>query len=187
MHSEFFNSAELSLIPGNVNEKTFEAIYREYWLRLYDFALAKVHDPDVAEEIVQDLFVNLWEKRRNLRITSLSGYLFVAVRNRIIDHYKQRLFSDLEVVDDISAPDYPLFLDELENELKQAVGRLPDKTREIFMLNRLEGRSVGEISEMLHLPRRTVEYHITQGLRQLRVFLRSVSTFLPLFLASIII
>lgn len=187
MYSDFFNSAELALIPRNVDEETFEAIYREYWLRLYDFALAKVHDPDVAEEIVQDLFVNLWEKRGSLRVTNLSGYLFVAVRNRVIDHYKQRLFSDLETVDDFTAPDYPLFLDELENELKQAVGRLPDKTREIFMLNRLEGKSVSEISRKLNLPRRTVEYHITQGLRQLKAFLRSVSTFLPLFLASIII
>ncbi len=185
MHSDSFNSAGLALTPGNVDEEAFEAIYREYWLRLYDFALAKVHDTDVAEEIVQDLFVNLWEKRKDLRVTNLSGYLFVAVRNRIIDHYKQRLFSDLETVDNITAPDYPLFLDELENELKQAVGRLPDKTREIFMLNRLEGKSVSEIAVKLNLPKRTVEYHITQGLRQLKTFLRSVSTLLSLLLASV--
>lgn len=187
MRSDFFNSAKSAVIPGNVDEETFGAIYREYWLRLYDFALAKVHDPDVAEEIVQDLFVHLWEKRGNLSVNNLSGYLFVAVRNRVMDHYKQRLFSDLEAVGHVTAPDYPLFLDELENELDQAVGRLPGKTREIFMLNRLEGQSVGEISQKLNLPRRTVEYHITQAIRQLKVFLRSVSTILSLLLASVII
>ncbi len=187
MHSDFFNSAKSALTPGNVDEKTFQAIYREYWLRLYDFALAKVHDADVAEEIVQDLFANLWEKRKSLIISNLSGYLFVAVRNRVMDHYKQRLFSDLEAGDHVTAPDYPLFLDELESELEQALGRLPDKTREIFMLSRLEGRSIDEISKKLNLPRRTVEYHITQALRQLKVFLRSLSTILSLLLASVTI
>lgn len=175
------------MIPGNVDEEAFEAIYREYWLRLYDFALAKVHDPDVAEEIVQDLFVNLWEKRKGLIVSNLSGYLFVAVRNRVMDYYKERLFSDLEAVDHVTAPDYPLFLDELENELEQAMGKLPGKTREIFMLSRLEGKSAGEISRKLNLPKRTVEYHITQALRQMKVFLRSVSTILSLLISSVII
>ncbi len=170
----------------SLDEDAFEGIYRAYWLRLYDFALAKVRDADVAEEIVQDLFVNLWEKREQLNIGNLSGYLFVAVRNRVIDHYKQRLFFDLDTVGEAMAPDYPLFLDELEGQFQFAVDRLPEKTREIFMLNRLGGKSASEISMELGLPKRTVEYHITQALRQLRVLLRGVTTLLSLLSASII-
>lgn len=178
LNNDSFNSTFTVLLNKDLDRTTFEAIYRAYWLRLYDFALAKVHDVDVAEEIVQDMFVVLWERRFDLQVSNLPSYLFVAVRNRVIDHYKQRLFLDLETLDEAVAPDYPLFLDELEAELNDAVDRLPLKTREIFMLNRLEGQSADEISAALDIPKRTVEYHITQALRQLKVLFRTVNAFL---------
>ncbi|GAA4439858.1 RNA polymerase sigma-70 factor [Ravibacter arvi] len=167
-------------MPDEWNEHTFETLYRTYWLRLYNFVLAKVHDPDTAEEIIQDLFSTLWEKRGELRIVHLKSYLFAAARNRVIDFYKQQLFSNLDGIDHPLAPDYPFFLDELETQLQQALEQLPAKTREIFMMNRLEGKSAGEISANLNLPKRTVEYHITQGLRFLRSALGEVT---PLVLA----
>ena len=154
----------------------FEAIYREYWRRLFDFALSKTHDRDVAEELVQSLFVEIWERRTELMISNVRSYLFVSMRNRVIDYYNEKQFANLElaadeVAADTVAPDYEMFLDELETTFKDAVGSLAGKTRDIFMLNRLEGKSAKEISVELSIPERTVEYHITQALRQLRTIL----------------
>jgi RNA polymerase sigma-70 factor (family 1) len=165
-----------------INRKEFEGLYREHWRELYDFAVAKTHDKDVAEEIVQALFVSIWEKRDQLLISNLRSYLFVSVRNRIIDHYKERIFSDLTSASDTSAPDYPLFLDELESTFREAMGQLPEKTRDIFLLNRIEGKSASEIADKLQLPSRTVEYHITQALRKLREILRNGITALLFFI-----
>lgn len=163
----------------------FESLYRKYWKRLYDFASAKTRDTNVAEEIVQDLFVNLWEKRESLQVVNLQSYLFTAVRNKVIDYYKEKIFSELENVETASVPDYPIFLDELEAAMQVAVAKLPEKTRQIFLLNRFESKTARQISMQLHIPERTVEYHITQALRALRILLKEyiVSVLAIIFLS----
>ena len=160
----------------------FESLYLKYWKRLYDFACRKTHDVHVAEEIVQDLFVTVWEKRESLQISNLQSYLFTAVRNRIIDYYKEKIFSELDTIEPPSAPDYPLFLNELEEAMQSAIATLPEKTKQIFLLNRFENKNARQISAQLHLPERTVEYHITQALRSLRILLRE---YIILFLTAI--
>ncbi|TDB62807.1 sigma-70 family RNA polymerase sigma factor [Arundinibacter roseus] len=158
-------------------------MYREYWHPLYIFALAKTHDKDIAEELIQDLFVQLWEKRNELNISHLRGYLFACARNRIIDYYKDSIFLELEKATDSIAPDYPLFLEELETQIQETLGSLSPKTREIFLLNRFEGQSAREIAIQLELPVRTVEYHITQGLRLFRLSFQSLLTSFLLLLS----
>ncbi|MCF0041343.1 RNA polymerase sigma-70 factor [Dyadobacter fanqingshengii] len=185
MDSDSLHSAELTPRPIILHKNDFEALYREYWQRLYDFALCKTHDKDVAEEIVQDLFVNIWEKRKELHVFNVQSYLFVSVRNKVINYYKQKVFADLDTANDTVAPDYPLFLEELEAALQGAMGQLPQKTHDIFLLNRFEGKSAREIAAKLHIPERTVEYHITQALRQLKVLLRNSTTLLLAFISSI--
>lgn len=152
-----------------LDKEGFELVYRQYWRRLFDFALFKTHDRDASEEIVQDLFVTLWAKRKELQIVNLKSYLFVSMRNRIVDYYERKLCSDLEAAEDIPAPDYPLFLNELEEAVQMAVSELPAKTREIFFLSRLDGLSTREISDKLRMPERTINHHIALALRQLKV------------------
>lgn len=165
---------------GSDDPQAFEDIYRRYWKRLYDFACTKTRDTDTAEEIVQELFVTIWERRHSLQVKNLQSYLFTSVRNRIIDHFKDKAFAALDSVDPLSEPDYPLFLDELEQAMQQAVGQLPEKTRKIFVLSRFEGNTVRQIASLLSMPERTVEYHITQALRTLKTLLKE---FIVLMLA----
>lgn len=143
-----------------------------YWQRLFDFAYVKTHDSNVSEEIVQELFVTLWEKRETLQISNFQSYLFASVRNRVIDFYRQKVFDGLESIENTVASDYPLFLEELEKALSDAVSQLPTKTQEIFRLNRLEGQTTRQISEKLQLSERTIEYHITKALRTLKTLLK---------------
>lgn len=163
-----------------LDESTFEFIYRTYWQRLFEYARRKVHHNEAAEEIIQELFVKLWEQRERLQILNLENYLYTCVKNLVIDYYKQRLFSELESIDKEVGPDYPLFLDELETQILQAANRLPQKTRQIFMMNRLEGKSASEVSAELNLPQRTVEYHITIALRKLKYDLKDYTLLLTI-------
>ncbi len=166
------NTVDADSNPVKIDESNFETIYREYWRSLYDFIRIKVQDRDAAEEILQETFVNLWERRDHLRIINIRNYLFTAVKNRIIDYFKQKLFADLSEVSESPSPDYPHFLDELEESIKMAINDLPPKTREIFKLNRVEGRSVREISVFLKIPERTIEYHISQATKSLKTLFR---------------
>lgn len=186
MESELQHNPEPADYLVITHKKEFEEIYRLHWQRLYDFALIKTQDKDVAEEIVQDLFVTIWENRKELRIINLQSYLFTSVRNRIINHYNQKIFADLDTATDTVAPDYPLFLDELESALSEALGQLPPKTHNIFMMNRFEGKSAREIAQKLNIPQRTVEYHITQALRQLKILLKNSIAIVPAFIFCII-
>lgn len=160
----------------NDDRSAFEMIYRKYWKHLYDFAFMKTHDTDVSEDIVQDLFVTIWEKRKTLNVKNLRAYLFTATRNSVIDHYKKKIFSELDHVEAVAEPEYALFLEELETLTQNSIAQLPDKTKRIFLLSRFEGKTVREIATDLNLPERTVEYHITQALRMLRVLLREFIT-----------
>ncbi|MCF0072941.1 RNA polymerase sigma-70 factor [Dyadobacter sp. CY261] len=178
------DDAQLLERLGNNDPQAFEDIYRRYWKRLHDFACTKTHDADTAGEIVQELFVTLWERRDSLHIKNLQTYLFTAVRNRVIDHFKEKAFTALDSVDSASEPEYPIFLDELEQAMEQAVGQLPEKTRRVFVLSRLEGNTVRQISSLLGMPERTVEYHITQALRKLKTLLKEFIFLMIGFLAA---
>ena len=186
MNPLFQDDTELLNRLKNGDNVAFEVIYRRHWQHLYDFAFLKTHDTDVAEEIIQDLFVTIWEKRESLQIKNLRTYLFTSVRNRVIDHYKEKVFSELDTIEAPEAPEYSFFLEELEATMQNSIDRLPDKTKRIFLLNRFEGKTVRQISVDLNLPERTVEYHITQALRTLKILLKEfIALCLTIFSGSI--
>jgi RNA polymerase sigma-70 factor (ECF subfamily) len=133
-----------------------------------------------AEEIVQGIFVNLWEKRETLLITNLSFYLQKAVRNRVInqirskitqrkywEHYRQHMPLQKESADDMA------ICNDLEHVVDEVVNKLPEKSREVYRLNRVEGQSVSEIASRLNLSEKAIEYHLTKSLKELRVHLKN--------------
>ena len=162
------------------DESAFTEIYQHFWSSLYAVTYNHVRDRAVAEELVQDLFANLWLKRANLSIhTSLRGYLFTAIRNQIYDYIdkqtvRQRVHSHLyhtkqEAVYDTEES---VNFNELTNDLSAAMERLPPTARTVFYLSRYQYLSTQEIAQRLQLSPKTVEYHLTQALRLLRVQLK---------------
>ncbi|MFN8352856.1 MAG: RNA polymerase sigma-70 factor [Spirosomataceae bacterium] len=155
------------------DSKAFETLYRRYWKRLYALAYSKTKNPEVAKEMIQDVFADMWERRHHIQITRLEHYLFSAVKYQTIAFYKEKIFSQIEDIDiEDSSTDYQIGLNDFQQSLQHAIQQLPDKTREIFVLNRLNGKSAKEVAQTLQIPERTVEYHITQALRTLRIQLR---------------
>lgn len=161
------------------DQQAFREIYQRYWKKLYAIARHKIQSLDVVEELVQDIFLKLWERRDALRVDKLDAYLATAVRYAIINHIKSTLvhekyadYAHAHFTEASYATEEQLDLDELMQAVQQQLNDLPEKTRQIFRLNRLEYQSVKEISSRLKVPERTVEYHLSQAIKSLRIYLR---------------
>lgn len=161
------------------DEKAFREIYQRYWKKLFFTAARKIQEADVVEELIQDIFLKLWERRAGLQVERLDAYLFSAVRYAIINHIKSNLvqekyanYAQYHYSDTCSVTEEQLELDELIQVVEQQLNDLPEKTRQIFQMNRLEYHTIKEISSKLKVPERTVEYHLSQALKSLRYYLR---------------
>lgn len=166
-----------SMIEGD--DDAFQEIYRRYWYKLYMAAKRKSIFEEDAQEIVQDIFVDLWERRSQVQIKELSNFLFGAVKYSIISHIRARVVRQRYSQDsfemasqkDNDTEDQLAFSD-LSSAIAAGLATLPQKSQDIFRLSRLDGLTVREISARLNIPERTIEYHITQSLRIMRQHLR---------------
>ena len=157
----------------------FETIFKRHWESLYRSARAKLGSHDEAEEVIQTIFSGLWEKRASLLITNLTWYLNTALRNRVLNiirdkipqerywnYYKTFIPRHEDMTDQVVA------FDELNDAVELAVKSLPEKSRQVFKLSRLEGRSNAEIATLLQVSEKAIEYHLTKSLKELRVHLK---------------
>lgn len=157
------------------DHQAFNEIYRRYWDKLYYLAAKKLQEFNEAESIVQDVFVDLWQRREQLRIyESLEGYLVVAVKYRIINFlarqdrlrsYRQHLRTQHSISD--TATEEWLSFDDLQDWLLKMVSRLPEKCRLAYQL-REEGFSQKEIAQQMQISEKTVETHISRALKAIR-------------------
>jgi len=165
------------------NKKGFEILFRTYYKRLCAYACSFVSQNDLAEDLVTDVFLKLWEKRDQLVITeSVSSYLFRSVKNSCIN-YLNREKSHKQMVSEnelslfnlkIQYPvsdRYPLtdlIGRELEDKIKEEIEKLPEQCREIFYLSRFEDLSHKQIAEKLGISENTVKVQIYRALIKLR-------------------
>lgn len=181
------------------DRKDFSHIYVTYYARMKRFAREYVVSAEDAENIVQDVFVELWGNWNRMQDSAnLFAYLYLAVKNRSIDflrrrsislragehitrEYRQTLqlnYEALTAFDDISSPG------ELERMLDDALATLPERCRQIFVMSKLEGRKQYEIARMLGISVNTVESQMAIAYRKLRAVLKDYSPLL-LFLLGI--
>ena len=158
------------------DEKAFEKIYNHFWESLYAVAYNRVQSREVAEEMVQDIFADLWQRRHTLEIkVSLSTYLHAALKYRIFNHFhaqaKRLAYSQdhpryVNRMDD--STQQLLSFDELDEQLSKGMENLPEKCRIIFKMSREENKTSREIAEELNISSRTAETHIYKALKLLR-------------------
>jgi RNA polymerase sigma-70 factor (family 1) len=164
-------------------QEALTEIFRRYWKTLYLTALHKLHSHEEAEEIVQELFAELWDKREHVLSHSLTvhlrSYLSRAVKNKVLNHLRKKIYDQKYweyckqylPVSTNSAAELAEY-NELEDKLESAMGQLSEKTREIFVLHKLKGIPVGQISRKLNLSEKAVGYHLTKSVKELKVHLR---------------
>jgi RNA polymerase sigma-70 factor (ECF subfamily) len=158
------------------DKESFELLFRQYYQMLCSYAYRFVNDADTAEEIVQDLFYKIWEKRSEIEInTSEKSYLYSAVHNRclkFIEHrnvesrYKSYYLMHGSEID--NAPQQNSNVNELQNIIDQTLDTLPERCGRIFRLNRFEGLKYQEIADKLAISIKTVEANMGKALKILR-------------------
>ena len=161
-----------------IDAASFEVLFKEHYVSLFHFALKFVSRQDIAEEIVQTVFTNLWEKRHNLILkSSIKAYLFTAVRNQCLNHLNSQWHQATQGLQEtllinIATPNPSEFDQEVLHQLvQQGIEQLPEKCRIIFTLSRQAGLTYDEISTELSISKETVKSQIKIALKRLRQFL----------------
>lgn len=155
----------------NGDERAFESLFRAYYGRLVVFARKYIVDRDLAESLVQAVFVKLWEKRTVLNIEKPSAYLMVAVRNHCLNELKQQKImvsvdSGAGQLSNVAEEELPS--EELIDKVHDVISEMPPQRKKIFYMNRFEGMKYKDIAKNMGLSVKTVEAQMGKALRFLR-------------------
>jgi len=170
------------------SEKAFDSLYRFYYPGLCLFGKKYVNDLETAEEIVQDVFIKIWERRENLIPETLfKTYLYTSVRNGCIDFLRKQKVRDNYSKDFIHTNEATTTEEETDdlyliNQIKQAIDRLPKQRKKIVKMNRYFGLKYKEIAEKLNISPKTVENQMGIALKQLREALKDIMTLIILII-----
>ncbi len=159
------------------SEHAFTEIFNRYRSPLFQFIYKKTGDDEIARDIVQDVFVKIWDRRREISLTgSLSSYLYRAVFNRSLDvlkHHAVReeyIVSFQQMLQSVQADaDHRIREHDMERVIELELAALPVRMREVIQLRRKEYLSNREIAERMDISEQTVETHMKRALRVLRV------------------
>ncbi|MCG8578973.1 MAG: RNA polymerase sigma-70 factor [Bacteroidales bacterium] len=168
--------------------KAFESLYLLYGRKLLVFVSRYFNSQDDAEEIVQEVFVKIWKKRKDLKAhDSLKGYLFTiaynAIRKRFISIKREQELQKnyaLEYMDDSEELVTEDTYADVISQIDKIVGQMPEKRRQVFTLCKKEGLSVSEVATYLNISEKTVKNQMTAAYQTIRERLKAN---LPLLLA----
>jgi RNA polymerase sigma-70 factor (ECF subfamily) len=156
------------------DQEAFAIIFKKYYQQLYRFAGRLTYDTPAAENIVQDLFVILWTQREKLTIKSaLKAYLYTAVKNRALTYIKRTphaIFSEKMAQYEqgvVQSPEDKYLKKELYTTVHQAIARLPEKCRLVYMMKRYDNLRHSEIAETLNISANTVKTQLQRALKSL--------------------
>lgn len=175
------SDSELLSVLRTGDRRAFEALFHRYHARLCSYALQLTGHDGVAEEIVQDLFLFVWNKRDSLELRddALAHYMFASVRNAAISQHRRRKLEELKADSVIELMAHPERADrlaeseELARAVREAVAKLPDRCRDVITLHREQGLSYKEVGATLGIAPNTVEVHMAKAFRLLRRHLAS--------------
>ncbi|WP_052052733.1 RNA polymerase sigma-70 factor [Prevotella sp. S7 MS 2] len=180
--------ANLQLLLENIKDghiNSYERVFHMYYPRLKAYAMHFILDADEAQDIVQECFITLWERRKLLITTSLSSLLFVMVRNRCFNHLRHEAlisrFPSTHIPESpgsealyqlnlINDAEHELLYNELRRQIDDVLDTLPERSKQIFTMSRLEGMKNREIAEQLGISIKVVERHISRALSTFKDF-----------------
>lgn len=185
--SQILNPDELLWkIAINDDKEAYRALFDLFYPGLCLYAKRYVDERAIAEDLVQDVFVTLWENRKKIRIeSSVRNYLVVSVKNQSLNYLKREGYKQNYIETCLSNSTDPsdcnefYLLTELQKLLDEALAKLPETYRIIFEMSRLESKSNTEIAETLNIPLRTVERYKAKAIEILK---KDLKDYLPLLL-----
>jgi RNA polymerase sigma-70 factor (ECF subfamily) len=175
----------LILLKEGANE-AFSKIYDVYWDKVFYLAFQKLNNKEAAEEIVQEVFLTLWKKRRELNINNLSHYLAAMVRYSVYKYLARESQSLNREMIFLEGREMYFTIDEsIENKflmdrILELSNQLPERCRLVFKYNKLEDQSLQDVADLLGISKKTAESHLTKALKTIRLGMRSFMNFLLL-------
>ena len=168
------------------DRNAFTQLYNRYWDKLFAVAMHRLNDQEEAEEVVQEVFLSLWQRRLTLKLThTLRTYLSVAVKYRVINHldrhYRKKHCMDQLAIGAVTSEESTscwLTEKELRQQLEKGIRQLPEKCRIVFLMSREENKTYSQIASELDISEKTVEAHMTKALSTLRRTLKLSSVLL---------
>jgi len=162
----------------------FEDFYNSYWRLLYSTAFSKTGDHDDSLDIVQDLFIHLWENRAVIHINgSVEGYLLISLRNRIFNHFRkkgtrEKVTTDYARFVEVLVSHKFEFIEEqatrsmAEEAVRKAVEQLPEKMKYILVQNKYHQKTIQQLAAELNIAPQTVKNQLTKALHYIERFIR---------------
>jgi len=185
MHLNNCSDSELWEEITRNNPKAFETLFERYWSVIYGTAFSYLKDRETCSEIVQDIFLNIWQKRSEFKIGCLKNYLTSAARYHVYKKLKAKKSSAILYIENYDhftiinngtdRVDENITYLELEKTVETSLSDLPKRCREIFLLSRMSNLTNDEIAQQLGISKRTVENQITTALKFLRSILKNTA------------
>ena len=178
------------MVPDSAN--SFNAVYTAYYRKSFLFVKSYVHDELVAEDIVSESLIKLWERMKSQPIEHVQSFLFAILKNSALDYLKheaverkafksmhEQLSRELEIRISVlqSCDPDEIFSSEIQQIIRKTLAELPEKTRKVFMASRFENITHKEIAGVFNITVKGVDYHIALTLKALRI---SLKDYLPL-------
>lgn len=164
------------------NKDALEEIFNYYYPRLYHFSKSFIKLEEGIDDILQEVFIRIWQNRKNIRKTeTFQSYIFTITRNLLLNELRSRLSVEKtkeKIYKKSVAQEFLLSehieYQELKEKITMIVLELPERQREVFILSRVEGLSHKEIAQKLDIAEKTVEYHISQAISALKKKLKEL-------------
>lgn len=191
MSSEHIKNEDIKLIlalqQGDIF--AFNALFRKYSQKIFNFALKHLEQEEDVEDLVQDVFITIWNRRQEIdEKQSFNGYLFAITLNAIRKHFRKKVknrrlvekwLEDTKAYSDIT--DFTVEYKNLKERADIIINELPPKRKTVFLLSREQGLRTDEIAEKMEITKKTVENHLNLALRYLREKLMNETFLLILF------
>lgn len=184
------NDSSLSIKIKNGEKLAFKQLFDRYAPRIYNFSLSYLSEKDDAEELVQEVFLKIWEKREMLDPSkNIKAFVFKIAVNIIYDFVRRRNieqafadYSKLQFKPDENFTWHDVIFNEMQQNLDKFLKQLPVQQQKIFRLNKIEGYSSSEIAKEMNLSKRTVENHLYRAISALKEHFKSESIIAILYL-----
>lgn len=170
------------------DKMAFNELYNRYWKKVYWNACSKTGSREVSEEIVEDFFISMWQKRETLAISNFTAYLYTSIKNKCLNYLQEKTIETkhweyykqfIPKFDDTT--NNSVAFDNLMEAIQDGMKLMPEKSKQVFEMNKLQGKSIKEIAQRLKLSEKAIEYHLACSVKKLRLYLKEFILFMLLF------
>ncbi len=165
-------------VTRSFTEKDLRELYDQYFDSIRGFLYYKCGDIDLAEDLVQETFIKIWNKKDDIHLETVKSLLYTIANNLLMNHFNHQSVvrehqknSILEIASNLNSPQFVLEEKEFQKKLNDAISKLPKECREVFLMNRIEKLKYKEIAERLDLSVKAIEKRMSKTLSLLRDYL----------------